>query len=184
MGKEKNLILNLLARYGILIITGILSTQIFYSLFSAITIYPVFFLLKFVFSNISLIGNTLLINGKSIDLIGPCIAASAYYLLLILNLSTRKIKNRLGLFFFSFSSLLIVNILRIFFLAIIFVRGFSFFDLTHKLFWYAGSTIFVVGIWFLGVKLFRIKEIPFYSDIKSVLELKKKPHKSKHSKKH
>ena len=32
--------------------------------------------------------------------------------------------------------------------------------------WYLGSTLFVIGIWFIEVKLFKIKEIPIYSDIK------------------
>ena len=42
------------------------------------------------------------------------------------------------------------------------------FDITHKIFWYSLSILFVVGIWFLEVKLFKIKSIPFYSDIISV----------------
>ena len=68
--------------------------------------------------------------------------------------------------FLSFACLLIINILRIFLLGLVYISGFSWFDIAHKLFWYAGSTIFVIGIWFAEVKLFKIKEIPFYSDIK------------------
>ena len=47
----------------------------------------------------------------------------------------------------------------------VFFLGFSFFDITHKVFWYFISTIFVVGIWFIEIKIFKIKEIPFYSDL-------------------
>ena len=68
--------------------------------------------------------------------------------------------------FLSFGCFLILNIARIFFLSIAYVNGYSWFDFTHKLFWYLGSSIFVVGIWFAEVKLFKIKQIPFYSDLK------------------
>jgi exosortase/archaeosortase family protein len=126
-----------------------------------------------------------MIDNFAIEIIGACIAGSAYSLLLILNLSVPniKIKQRIKLLLFSFSSLLIINILRIFILSVLFVQGISFFDITHKLFWYAGSTIFVVAIWFTGIKLFKIKEIPFYSDIKYLLALRKNTKKTKRSKK-
>ena len=86
---------------------------------------------------------------------------------------------------FTFLSLLVLNILRIFFLSLVFVLGASLFDITHELFWYLGSTIFVVGIWFAGVKIFKVKEIPFYSDLKNtgILKYLKKVKKSKRSKK-
>jgi len=51
-------------------------------------------------------------------------------------------------------------------LSIMYVNGSSFFDFTHKIFWYAGSTIFVIAIWFLEVKIFKIKGIPIYDDLK------------------
>jgi len=160
-------IMDIVSRYFILIICGILSTTIFYFLFTFVTIYPVYYLLK-IFFDVSISSNTMLINNSfPIDLIGPCIAASAYYLLLILNLSTPNIKigKRMGVLFFSFLALLLVNILRIFSLSVLFVNGVSFFDFAHKAFWYVGSVIFVVGIWFLSVKLFKIEDVPFYSDI-------------------
>jgi hypothetical protein len=64
--------------------------------------------------------------------------------------------------------------LRIFILSILFVSGISFFDFAHKSFWYVGSIVFVVLIWFLGVKLFKIESIPFYSDIKFLLSHSRK----------
>lgn len=150
-----------------------------------LTIYPVYFLLKPFFDS-SLINNTIMVNNSPIDIIGACIAGSAYYLLLILNLSTHgiKLKKRIFMLLFSFASLLIINILRIFLLSIVFVSGFSFFDFTHKLFWYAGSTVFVVGIWFLSVKIFKAREIPIYSDAIFLLNSGKQTKKSKSSKKH
>ncbi len=101
-------------------------------------------------------------------MIAACIAGSAYYLLLILNLSTPgiKLKKRISMILWAFSVFLAVNILRIFLLALIFIAGYSWFDITHKLFWYILSTIFVIAIWFIEVRLFKIKGIPFYSDMK------------------
>jgi hypothetical protein len=176
---------DLIIRYSLLIIAGIFSLQIFYFIFSPLTIYPVFFFLKFFF-NASLTSNLILVNNMPIQLIGPCIAGSAYYLLLILNLSIPKIRlgKRIGLLFFSFFCLLAVNILRIIILSFMFISGTSFFDLTHKLFWYAGSTIFVVAIWFFSIYLFKIREIPFYSDIASLLKKKKSQPKKVRKRKH
>ena len=59
-----------------------------------------------------------------------------------------------------------LNILRIFFLSILTINNSQFFDFAHKLFWYLLSTIFVIGIWFLTIKIFKIKSIPGYTDIK------------------
>jgi len=178
-------ILSLALRYGILIILGLFGIGIFYSVFSLPTIYAVFYLLK-PFFVVSLSSDIIMINENLIEIIGPCVAGSAYYLLMILNLAIPKIKigKRIALLLFSFSSLLLLNILRIFLLSVLFVSGFSFFDFAHKMFWYAGSTIFVAGIWFLGIKLFNIKGIPFYSDIKSLLKLRKNTKKSHSRKRH
>lgn len=158
--------LDLISRYVIMIIFGISNAAIFYFLFTSLTIYPVYFLLKLFFDT-SLASNVLLIHDVSIEIIGACVAGSAYYLLLILNLSTRgiKLEKRILMLFLSFLSLLMVNILRIFLLSILLISGNSFFDAAHKLFWYAGSVLFVVLIWFFSVKLFKVKEIPFYSDV-------------------
>ena len=158
---------DILIRYTILIITAIPNLWLFYFIFTPLTAYPVY-LLSNIFFDASLIANTININGFFINLIPACIAGSAYYLLLILNLSIPKIKfqKRIKMIFISFAFLLILNILRIFLLSLIFISGNSLFDITHKLLWYLGTTIFVVGIWFAEVKIFKIKEIPIYSDIK------------------
>ncbi len=186
MKKGLNYIIDITLRYAILIFVGILSVKIFYLLITPITIYPVYSLLN-LFFNTAYLGDILFVNTIPIEIIGPCIAGSAYYLLLILNLSTPKIKlkKRLLLLGFSFASLLIVNVLRIFLLASLFISGASFFDMAHKAFWYAGSVLFVVGIWFLSVRLFKIKEIPLYSDFRFLWDSSRKNmKKSKSSKKH
>ncbi len=78
------------------------------------------------------------------------------------------------LLLFSFSVFFLVNMLRIIFSAYLFISGAVWFDFAHKLFWYLGSIVFVVGIWFLSVRLFKIKEIPFYADVKYLFSLARK----------
>jgi exosortase/archaeosortase family protein len=157
---------SLFIRYLILILVSVPNLWIFYFIFTPITIYPVYLLFN-LFFDATLSGNIIAIGGFSIELVDACIAGSAYYLLLILNLSTPKMKKRMKILLLSFTALLIINILRIFLLGSAFVSGYLWFDVTHKLLWYFGSIIFVIGIWFTEVKLFKIKEIPVYSDIKN-----------------
>lgn len=160
-------IFSIVIRYAILIIVAIPNFWLFYFVFTPLTVYPVYFLLNLFFDS-SLMNNVILVGECPVEIIRACIAGSAYYLLLILNLSTPNIKfpKRIKIILLAFASFLIINILRIFVLSIIFLEKSSWFDITHKLFWYLGSIVFVIGIWFAEVKLFKIKEIPFYSDIK------------------
>jgi exosortase/archaeosortase family protein len=171
MKREISSFLDMTIRYAILFIVGILNNAVFYLLFTSLTLNSVYFLLR-LFFDASLVSNIIIINKLPIEIIGSCVAGSAYFLLLILNLSTRgiELKKRLGMLLFSFVLLFVINIMRIFLLSIMFISEQPLFDISHRLFWYAGSTIFVVGIWFLSVKLFKVKEIPFYSDIISLLK--------------
>jgi len=164
---------SILIRYSILIIAAIPSFWIFYFIFTPLTLYPVYFILSLFFDS-NLLGNTIFLFlgdfAFPIEIVDACIAGSAYYLLLIFNLSVpnMKLSRTLKMIGFAFLSFLIVNILRIIILAAIYVLKPGLFDISHKLSWYAGSIILVVGIWFLEVKKFKIKEIPFYSDVKSI----------------
>ena len=167
MKKDGKQILDIVLRYFLLIIVALSGLGIFYTIFSPLTIYPTFFLLD-LFFNASLYGNIINIVGSiSIEIISACVAGSAYYLLLILNLATPKIKfkNRITILVLAFIAFLAFNLLRIFILSLFAIYDFSFFDITHKVFWYVGSTIILAGIWFAEVKFFKIKGIPFYSDL-------------------
>src|SRR3989344_884447 len=156
--------ISILFRYLIAALLALNSLFIFYFIFSPLTIYSVYFLLSLFYPAV-LTGNTIIISGLSIILVEACIAGSAYYLLTILNLTTpMPVKKRIKALFFSYLAFLIINILRIFFIALLFLSANSYFDLTHKLFWYFLSTIFVVLIWILSVKIFKIKSIPIYTD--------------------
>lgn len=167
---------NIIIRYALLLLLSF-SLPIIYKIFTPLTINTTYLLLKQFISTILISGNLLIIPpDKAIELNQACIAGSAYLLLLILNLSvSMNLKKRIYSILSSFLLLLILNILRIFFLIILYHNESSFFNITHKLFWYGLSTVFVVGIWFLIVKKFSIKETPVYSDIKYfVKEIKKK----------
>ena len=166
MKKIKKKLIDLFARYLILVLVALPNLWIFYTIFTPLTIYPLYFLFN-LFFDASLIGNIILIDKSPIELIPACIAGSAYYLLLIFNLSVPKIKikKRIKMILLSFTALLSLNILRIFFLGLVFISGNTLFDITHRIFWYLISTIFVIGIWFTEVKIFKIKSIPFYSDM-------------------
>jgi len=167
--KQNKIIISVLFRYLILVVMGIF-LSVFYKILFPLTIWPSFFLLD-LFYNPSVAGSSIFINNFTIQITNACVAGSAYYLLLILNLSTRmKIKKRFYSVIFSISAFLILNILRIFLLSILFVQRFAFFDITHKLFWYALSVVFVVGIWFLTSWIFKIKDIPVYSDFKKLFK--------------
>ncbi len=185
MGKKSKQFKGILIRYAILILlilATLLNINLFCLIFTPLTIYPIYFLLSLFFEP-SLMGKIILVNGIPIGIIPACISGYAYYLLFILHLSIPniKIKKRIKMILIASASLLILNILRIFFLSLMLINDSVWFGITHMFFWYVLSVVFVLGIWFLEVKFFRIKQIPFYSDLKFMYKnssLKK----SKHSK--
>ncbi len=170
MDKIKKRVIGIFIRYIILLLIAIPHMKIFYYIFSPLTVYPSFFLFK-LFYDASLYSNLILINSCSvIEIIPSCVIGSAYYLLLILNLgvSEIRIKKRIIMIFSSFFILLFVNILRIFILGVLYTSNSPLSDSLHKLFWMFLSIVFVVGIWFAEVRFFKIKEIPFYDDLRFV----------------
>ena len=167
---NKKEVISLLFRYSLLIIIAIPNLYIFYKIFTPLTVYPVYFVLKSAYNAILLEGNTIFFKGYYAALVPACIAGAAYYLLIILNLTTpMKLKKRIKSLIFLILAFLIINILRIILFASLFSIGYKYFDLTHKLTWYIGSTILVVFIWFVNVMLFKIKEIPIYTEFKFLL---------------
>jgi exosortase/archaeosortase family protein len=175
--KEKSEFYNMLLifiRYVFLLLL-IFSLPLIYKLLTPLTIYFSAGLLKLFFDSVFINGNTIIINqGILIEIIPACIAGSAYLLLLILNLSVpMNHRTRIYSILSSFLILFILNILRIFSLSILYYNLPQFFEFYHKLFWYGLSTIFVVGIWFFIIKIFSIKEIPVYSDIRYIIKIRK-----------
>jgi exosortase/archaeosortase family protein len=170
MNKKSKPFLDIAVRYILLIAAAFPNLFIFYAIFTPLTIYLSYFMLD-IFFDATLNGNIIQVAGVfPIEIIKACVAGSAYYLLLILNLSTPKIKinKRIKMLAIAFASFLVLNLLRIFLLSLLFMTKSPLFEATHLVFWYLISIVFVVGIWFVEVKIFNIKEIPFYSDLKSL----------------
>jgi exosortase/archaeosortase family protein len=172
MEQDTKDILDMAIRYVLLIVVAFPNLYIFYKIFTPLTTWGVYYLLK-IFFDVSLSLATISFNVSclTIELIPACIAGSAYYLLTILNFSTPNlsIKKRFYVLFSSYFSFFILNVIRIFILSILLLNSSSFFDFSHKVSWYVISTLMVVIIWFAEVKIFNIESIPVYSDIKSLL---------------
>ncbi len=163
---------DILIRYIITLILGVF-LFVFYIILTPTTIYPVYWLLS-LFYDVVLAGNSLIIQTATITLIPACIAGSAYYLLLILNLLTpMKLETRIKGIVFSFLALLVLNIARITLFSSLFATGFKYFDLTHLFFWYVLSIIFVFLIWIAEIKIYKIKDTPICTDIRYLLSLRK-----------
>ncbi len=169
-------------RYILLLILGIVMyySDVFYNIFFMLTAYPATFLLWFFYST-SISGSSIIVNNQVIELIPACIAVSAYFLLLMLNFTTRMdTAKRIFSIIFSFLSLLAINIIRIFIMCLLVMTNRVYFDVFHMLTWYILSVLIVVGIWFLTVYIFDIEDIPVYSDFKMILSNYKKPVKTVH----
>lgn len=173
---SQRIIKQIFFRYILVLLIGIFVafTPIFYKIFLPITIYPANLLLNLIYSSL-VVGDSLLVGSFSIEIIPACVAVSAYFLLLILNLTTpiKKIRNRIISLIFSIFLLLLINILRIFILSLLLINNFAGFDAIHKFLWYSLSILIVAGIWFLTAYLFKIKSIPVYTDVNSLLKLRK-----------
>ncbi len=159
-------------RYTIPVILGIPNLFLFYAIFTPLTLYPAYYILNFLYQDVNLLPNNLIgIGAVGIKLIPACIAATAYYLLLVLNLTTpMKIKTRIYSLLFLFITFLILNIARILIFAHLALIGYQYFDISHSLTWYFGSTLLIVIIWFADIKLFKIKAIPVHTDLKNVIK--------------
>ena len=165
-------IYNILIRYILIFILGLGKLIIFYKVF----FFPTFFgstTLLSLFGDVYKIysANYFIYNTIAVNLINACIAGSAYYLLFILLFSTPEIKinQRIKILVIIFLSFLVLNIIRIVLMTLLI--GNKYFKEIHLFFWYVISTLFVICIWFSAVKIFKIKEIPIYSDLKYLLKV-------------
>lgn len=137
------------------------------------TIYSAFYVIS-LFSNATLTNNIINLNGANIDLAAACIAISAYYLLLILNLSTpMALRKRIYSLLLSFSLLFVINILRITIFSFLFISSQPFFSALHFMTWFIFSSILVFLVWYVNIIFFNIKEIPVYSDLKFLIKHQK-----------
>ena len=147
--------------------------SLFYTIFLPLTIYPVFAAFKLLNFQTSISGSSLIVNAQPLAFISACIAPYAYYLILALIMLTKEIKpmTRFKMFLLASILILLANILRIIILTLVLLyHGNNEFELIHISFWYFVSTIYVVLVWILLTKIFKITSIPIYSDFKYLLE--------------
>jgi len=174
---KKGEVLSLLIRYGLLVVLAGGDLWVFYKVFTPLTIYPVTFILDKLYGAYLIEGTVKIVfQGIVIEIVRACVAGSAYYLLLMLNLTTpmKKIVH-LKSILFLFSAFFIANIVRIVIFAILFSNGYGYFDLAHRFTWYVLSTLLVIGVWFASVLIFRIEDVPGYSDMRKIIkEMKNK----------
>lgn len=168
---KKNEILSIIIRYSLILILSFFF-YLFYFILSPITIFSSYFLLKIFSTNISLFGNIISLNSARIIIDNACVAGAAYYLLTILNLTTpMSFKKRIFSLLFCLSSLLLFNLIRILIFSLLFLRNFTYFTYLHLLTWHIFSTIFIITIWILTTKIFKIKQIPIYTDVREIIKI-------------
>ena len=168
---QKKELFHTLSRYILLIVLALGNLALFYKVFTPLTVWPVFIVLENLYNAVLLEGNVIFFKGFYAEIIPACVAGAAYYFLTMLNLTTpMDINKRIKSLIFIGLSFLIVNTLRIIVFTMLLFRGYQYFDLTHNLTWYFGSTILVVIIWFVNVAIFKIGDIPVYTDVKKLLK--------------
>lgn len=169
-------------RYLIILIAGLGNLYFFYWLFTGPTIAATLSILKLVSPETLALGNLIVFNSSLVEIVPACIAGAAYYLLFILGMSIplKKISRRFYLIAFCFATFFLINVLRIVVFTLLVDK--SYFQTLHMLSWYILSTLFVVIIWFSGTYLFKIKEVPIYTDFKYLISnTKKTKGKNKHN---
>jgi len=167
-------------RYLIILIAGLGNLVLFYKFLTPLTVHSVGGILS-IFTQTVIKNSTIYLRELEIQIIPSCVAGSAFYLLFILNLTTRKIKanKRIKILLVSFASLFVLNLSRI--LILIAINKKPYFESVHWVFWNLISIVFIAGIWIAMTKIYKIREIPVYSDVKYLINTRKK---SKKRKKH
>lgn len=143
--------------------------NVFYLLFSNITLYGSLPFLYLAGYSLQVEGYSLIINGQSLEFVSACVATSAYYLLALLVLLTKDVnlKKRVYLFLCGCFLILLMNIVRIDILLYLLMEfGENWFDKVHIFFWQFVSSFYVAGVWIFLAYKSRIKSVPVYSDLK------------------
>ncbi len=183
MDKESKKIIGLFSRYIVIILAGLGNLYLFYKILTPITIVVLRWAIS-IFTTPVFTNNFIFIKGIAIiEIVPACIAGAAFYLLFILIFSSADIEpiKRLYAAITAFAILFVLNILRI--LLLIPMIRLSYFAVLHWTFWHLLSTVFVLAAWFAVVKIYKIKSIPGYSDLKYMKSLMQSGKKTKRKKK-
>lgn len=161
---------NLFARLSLAIVLALFS-EIFYLIFSPLTLFWSYYFLKLFIPGVMLIGTKLITIGNTFSFVPACTAASAYLLLALLILLTKGMSwmRRIELFVWGSLGILAFNIFRIELLLLFFFNVSSAYSTLHLLFWKFLSTLFVFLLWIMMTKRFKIRNVPIYSDLKYIL---------------
>ncbi|MFH1521781.1 MAG: pacearchaeosortase [archaeon] len=184
MNKQSKKIYGLFARYFAILLVGMGNLYIIYKLLTPLTIYTLNAIVS-IFTTTTLADNIIYLNScTQIEIVPACVAGAAFYLLFFLVLSSADVKPemRAKAVLTAFVMFFALNLVRI--LILIPMIDTSYFATVHWIFWHIISTIFVVGVWFSVVKIYKIKSIPIYSDLKYIKSLMNPVKKSKRKNKH
>ncbi len=162
----------LLVRYIILALIPLGGMALLYAIFTPLTLYPVYWIIQAIYADTVMLGTTTLyFQGQYATIVAACVAGAAYYLLLILNLTTPMTwRVRWKSLLVIIGAFLALNIIRIVIFARMLANGANYFDIAHQLTWYFGSTVLIILVWFGTILLFNIRTIPIYSDVVSILQ--------------
>ena len=153
-------------RYILLLVIIIFGYNLIYIILKPLTIKITSSILD-IFYNVYTNNELIIINFSTyIYIADACISASGYLLLIILNLTIHlKIETRIKSILYLFGLFFIIYIGRIVFFSLLYHNKFKYTDITHVFFWYILSIFFVLLIWFVTIKKFKIKDIPIYTDL-------------------
>ena len=184
MNKQQKKIIGLFARYLTILLIGAGNLYIIYKILMPLTTQILNAILS-IFTDTMLYGNIIHLHeiGIAAEIVPACVVGSAFYLLFLLIMSTPNIKpeTRTKAIITAFALLFALNILRI--LLLVPIATTTYFETVHWIFWHLISIIFVIGIWFSIVKIYNIKKVPIYSDVKyirSLIKTKNTKRKKKH----
>ena len=149
-----------------------LSAKLFYFVLAPITLYSSYFITK-IFFPVVIEENTFLINDLTLEFVPACVAVAAYILISLLILLTKDIKPKvlIKMFVIGFFLILIANLIRIEIMIFVLIEyGNNLFKTLDLFFWKVLSTVYIVFVWILLTRLFKIKTIPVYSDVKYLIK--------------
>lgn len=164
------MIKSIILRLTLAILTIFLQKPLTY-IIKPLTLYPTYLLLlpyKPLLSSSSII-----INSTTLTISEPCLAILAYILLTLLIILTPKIqlKTRFKILLIGSTTILVTNIIRIYILSLILINNnINLFLTLHLLIWKFLSSIFIILIWILLTKHYKIKTIPIYTDLKYLIK--------------
>lgn len=163
-GYLKGLLLRVMAAFAMLF-----GYNIIYAVSALFTLHFSYFFFS-IFVPSALIGNKIATLTNSFEFIPACVATSAYILLALLVFLTKDISwnERLQMIVYGWLAILAFNLLRIELLLLTFFRLEAAYDTLHLFVWKFMSTAFVVLLWLGLARVYKVKSIPVYSDIKAL----------------